>query len=182
MFDNPQPQDILAFWREAGPERWFKQDSQFDATLRWTFFGAYQSAAYGNLEDWKKTPEGALALIIVLDQFPRNIFRGLARAFGTDAQARDAARGSMDNGFDQAFENPMKRFFHLPFMHSEILADQDFCLARCQAADDEVGVKSAREHRDIIARFGRFPHRNALLNRKTTPEEQAFLDAGGFAG
>ncbi len=176
------PQDILAFWRQAGPALWFKQDRDFDSRLRWGFFGAHQSAARGELAEWLSEPDGALALILLLDQFPRNIFRGLARAFAADPAALAAASQAIARGFDQAFEVPLRRFFYLPAMHSETLADQDFCLEKCTACADEEGVKFAQIHRDIIARFGRFPHRNALLGRRTTPEEQAFLDAGGFAG
>ena len=180
--DNPTPQDIIDFWIEAGPQRWFKQDREFDGRLRWTFFGAHQAAAWGVLESWRETHEGALALILLLDQFPRNIFRGLARAFGTDENARDAALEAIARGFDAHYEAPLKRFFYLPFMHSEWLVDQDFCIEKCRASHDPEGVKFGEVHRDIIARFGRFPHRNALLGRVSTLEEQAFLDAGGFAG
>ena len=180
--DNPSPQDIIAFWREAGPKLWFAQNAEFDGRVRWEFFGAHQSAAYGILDGWAGDAEGALALILLLDQFPRNIFRGLARAFGTDAKALAVANAAIARGFDAAYEVPMKRFFYLPAMHSENLRDQDACLEKCAAAGDEEGVKFARVHRDIIARFGRFPHRNLLLGRTTTPEEQAFLDAGGFSG
>ena len=179
---NPQPQDILDFWRGAGPELWFKADRDFDGRLRWAFFGAHQAAARGLLDDWLDNGQGALALILLLDQFPRNIFRGLARAFGTDEAARAAARTAMERGFDSAFANPLKRFFYLPFMHSEDLADQNYCIEKCRAAGDDEGAKFGEIHRDIIARFGHFPHRNALLGRQTTPQEQAFLDAGGFAG
>ena len=182
MLDNPTPQDIIAFWREAGPKLWFTQDRDFDGRVRWSFFGAHQSAAWGNLDHWGETPDGALALILLLDQFSRNIFRGLARAFGADAKALAIARRAIAKGFDAQFEAPMKRFFYLPAMHSEELRDQDFCLEKCAAANDAEGVKFAQIHREIIARFGRFPHRNILLGRVTTLEEQAFLDAGGFAG
>ena len=180
--DNPAPRDIIAFWEEAGPKLWFTQDPAFDGRVRWEFFGAHQSAAYGGLDGWASNAGGALALILLLDQFPRNIFRGLARAFGTDGKALGVAKGAIARGFDAAWEVPVKRFFYLPAMHSEDVRDQDFCLEKCAAAGDEEGVKFARIHRDIIARFGRFPHRNALLGRQTTLEEQAFLDAGGFAG
>ena len=182
MLDNPAPQDIISFWTEAGPELWFTQNPEFDSRVRWNYFGAHQSAAYGNLDAWAEDAEGALALILLLDQFPRNIFRGLARAFGADAKALDVAYKAISRGFDKAFELPLRRFFYLPAMHSEDLRDQDFCLHECAACEDEEGVKFAQIHRDIIARFGRFPHRNPLLGRETTPEERAFLDAGGFSG
>ena len=182
MLDNPTPQDIIAFWQDAGPALWFTQDRAFDGRVRWTFFGAHQSAKHGNLDHWANDAGGALALILLLDQFPRNIFRGLARAFGTDVKARAIAHAAIERGFDAHFEAPLKRFFYLPAMHAEDLAEQDFCIEKCRAAGDAEGVKFAQIHRDIIARFGRFPHRNKLLGRQTTPDEQAFLDAGGFAG
>ena len=180
--NNPSPKNIVDFWRDAGPQLWFARDREFDGRVRWEFFGAHQSAAFGILDGWAETPEGALALILLLDQFPRNIFRGLARAFGTDAKALAVAGAAIARGFDGAFDAPLKRFFYLPAMHSENSRDQEFCLEKCVAAGDSEGAEFARVHRDIIARFGRFPHRNALLGRVTTPEEQAFLDAGGFAG
>ena len=127
-------------------------------------------------------PEGALALLILLDQFPRNMFRGAARAFATDPLARAIAAGALLKGFDAQVPPEMRGFFYLPFMHSEDLADQERCVALYQAAGDADGLKWAQEHADIIRRFGRFPHRNAVLGRASTPEEQAFLDSGGFAG
>jgi uncharacterized protein (DUF924 family) len=182
MIDNPTPADIIAFWREAGPARWFKQDDAFDECVRNSWLNTHEAAARDALEGWRATHEGALALIILLDQFPRNMFRGEARAFATDAQALAVAREAIAQGFDAHYQSPMRRFFYLPAMHSEALGDQDFCLDKCRAADDADGVKFAEIHRDIIARFGRFPHRNKILGRETTPAEQAFLDNGGFAG
>ena len=180
--ETPTPAEIVAFWREAGPERWFRKDPAFDATIRARFLAAHEAAAAGAFDSWAATAEGALALLILLDQFPRNLFRDEARAFATDDHALRVARGALARGFDAAYSNPMRRLFCLPLMHSERLADQEECVALCRAAEDEEGVKFAILHRDIIARFGRFPHRNKLLGRPTTPQEQAFLDGGGFAG
>ena len=179
---NTEPADVLAFWTAAGPKRWFSSDRDFDADMRWLFFGAYLAACRGDLSDWEETPDGALALILLLDQFPRNSFRGLARTFASDAQALATARRAIARGFDRAIDPPLRRFFYLPMMHAEDLAIQDECLAYLQASGDEDGLRFGREHRDIIAQFGRFPHRNEVLGRTTTEDERAFLDAGGFAG
>lgn len=178
----PSPADIVAFWRKAGPEKWFAKDAAFDAEIRQRFLPAYEAAAAGRLDDWQGTAEGAYALLILLDQFPRNLFRGSPQAFATDAKALAIARHAVATGFDKSYEPPEQRFLYMPFMHSEALHDQEHCIALCAAADDADGVKYAEIHRDIIRDFGRFPHRNAVLGRKTTAAEQAFLDDGGFAG
>jgi uncharacterized protein (DUF924 family) len=176
------PADILAFWRDAGPSRWFTRDGEFDATVRTRFLAVHDAAAAGLLAAWEDTADGAMALLIVLDQFPRNMFRGSARAYASDALARAVAGRALARGFDLRFANPERRFFYLPFMHSEDLADQERCLSLCAAAADREGVDYAVIHADIIRRFGRFPHRNEALGRTTTAEEAAFLAAGGFAG
>jgi uncharacterized protein (DUF924 family) len=176
------PDAVLAFWRAAGPEKWFKKDTAFDDGIRRRFLETYQAAAAGKLAGWEETPEGALALVIVLDQFARNMFRGGARAFAADPLARAVAERALARGFDQQAPLPDRQFFYLPFEHSESLADQERCVALFRATGDAEAVKWAELHADIIRRFGRFPHRNAALGRTTTPEEQAFLDSGGFAG
>lgn len=178
----PSAADIVAFWRAAGPEKWFAKDDAFDAEIRQRFLLAHEAAAAGALADWERKPEGAYALLILLDQFPRNLFRGSERAFATDAQALAVAERAIAHGFDKSYEPPEQRFFYMPFMHSEALADQEHCIALCAAADDLEGVKYAEIHRDIIRDFGRFPHRNPVLGRETTEQEQAFLDEGGFSG
>jgi uncharacterized protein (DUF924 family) len=175
------PQHVLAFWRAAGPDKWFTKDAAFDAEIATKFLATYEAAAAGALA-WDATPEGALALLIVLDQFPRNIFRGTARAFAADPLAREVAVRAIDRGFDQHVAVPERSFFYLPFEHSETLADQERCIALNRASGDADALKWAEIHADIIRRFGRFPHRNAVLGRTTTAEEQAFLDGGGFAG
>jgi uncharacterized protein (DUF924 family) len=179
---NDQAPDILAFWQAAGPDKWFTKDAAFDAEIRKRFLAAHEAAATGALGSWENNPAGALALVILLDQFPRNIFRGDARTFATDLTARAVAERSIAHGYDQQFTLPMRLFFYLPFMHAETLADQERCVALFEAAGEVGWMKFAIEHADIIRRFGRFPHRNLLLGRATTPDEQAFLDAGGFAG
>jgi uncharacterized protein (DUF924 family) len=176
------PADVLAFWRAAGPAQWFRKDDAFDADIGARFRTTHAEAAAGALTAWEATPESALALVIVLDQFPRNMFRGDARAFAADARAREVARRALARGFDQDVPATERMFFYLPFEHSENLADQERCSALFRANGDAELLKWAELHADIIRRFGRFPHRNAVLGRATTPAEQAFLDAGGFAG
>jgi uncharacterized protein (DUF924 family) len=175
-------EDVVAFWLAAGHERWFEPDEAFDAAIRERFATTYESAAAGLLSAWENSPEGALALVIVLDQFPRNMFRHSARAFAADPLARAVAGRAIAKGFDQRVAMPERSFFYLPFEHSEELADQERAVALMRATGDADLLKWAELHADIVRRFGRFPHRNAVLGRKTTPEEQAFLDRGGFSG
>ena len=179
--DAIKPTDVVAFWRDVGPKRWFEKDSALDDEIRQRFLGAHEAAAGDKLTAWEQNAEGALALLILLDQFPRNMFRGEARAFATDAKARAIASRAILHGFDGAIPD-MHTFFYLPFMHSEDLADQERAIAFYRAQNNEDGLKWAELHADIIRRFGRFPHRNAVLGRVNTPDEQAFLDGGGFAG
>jgi uncharacterized protein (DUF924 family) len=176
---NISPAGILAFWREAGRDAWYERNDAFDAEIRRRFLALWQKAVAGELSSWEATDEGALALVIVLDQFPRNMFRGTSQAFASDALARDVA---IARGADQRIDPVLLEFLYLPFMHSEHLPDQLHCVALFQNTDNAENLKYAREHADIIRRFGRFPHRNHLLGRDTTPDEQAFLDGGGFAG
>jgi len=143
---------------------------------------AHQTAARGCHTDWEERPEGALALILLLDQIPRNIYRGSAHAFATDPRAREVARRALARGFDKGYEPALRCFFYLPFEHSESAEDQALSVKLFVALGDEEFTKYAIVHRDIIERFGRFPHRNAVMGRETTTDEQAFLDGGGFAG
>lgn len=174
--------DVLAFWRGLGPDKWFEKDDAVDSEIRRRFGSTHDAAAAGRLTDWEASAEGAFALLIVLDQFPRNMFRGGARAFSTDGHARTVAARAIDRRFDRSFANPERRFFYLPFMHSEDMADQERCVSLCRQAEDATGVAFAELHADIIRRFGRFPHRNSVLGRDTTPEETRFLADGGFSG
>jgi uncharacterized protein (DUF924 family) len=176
------PAQVLVFWREAGPQSWFVRDTDFDTSVRDRFLAVYKAATEGLLQAWEDTADGALALVIVLDQFPRNMFRDSARAYASDLLARAVAARALARGFDLRFANPERRFFYLPFMHSEDMEDQQRCLSLCAAAGDHEGVEYAVIHAGIIGRFGRFPHRNAVLGRVTTAEEAAFLADGGFAG
>jgi uncharacterized protein (DUF924 family) len=176
------PNDILGFWRSAGPKKWFSKSPAFDEAIRLKFEPVHHAAARGEYDAWTATPEAALALLILLDQFPRNLYRNSAHAFATDPKAREIARAAVDAGFDRQVDPELRNFFYLPFEHSEDITDQDYALALCTEAGDENNLKFAVIHRDIIVRFGRFPHRNACLGRKTTPLEQQFLDEGGFSG
>ena len=173
------PEEILAFWRAAGPAKWFEREDAFDAEIRARFLATYEAAAAGRLDSWLAMPDGTLALLILLDQFPRNLFRDEARAFATDAAARTIAERAIARGIDRPFPLPERRFFYLPLMHSENLADQERCIALCREAGDTEGGAYAEIHADVLRRFGRFPHRNRALGRDTTPDERAFLEAGG---
>jgi uncharacterized protein (DUF924 family) len=182
MTDEATPADILAFWREAGPDRWYKKDGAFDDEVRRRFLGLWREAVAGKLSSWETTDEGALALTIVLDQFPRNMFRGDPLTFSSDAMAREVAGRAIDRGADARIDPVLLEFLYMPFMHSEHLPDLLRCVELFRKTDNAEQMKYALHHADIISRFGRFPHRNRVLGRETTPQEQAFLDAGGFSG
>jgi uncharacterized protein (DUF924 family) len=171
------PADIVSFWREAGPGKWFAQDDRFDLAIRSRFLLTHEAAAKGELAEWEISAEGALALIILLDQFPRNMFRRQACAFASDARARAVADRALANGFDQAVDVAMRAFFYLPLMHSEALGDQDRSVRLFEALGDPGQLRYAKEHRATIQQFGRFPRRNHALNRDSTPAERAFLEA-----
>jgi len=179
-------QYVIGFWLAAGPKAWFAKDDAFDAAIRDRFGDLHMQASRGDLHSWSASPEGALALLILLDQFPRNMHRGSAHAFATDPLAYAIARRAVAAGFDQKVAPELRPFFYLPFEHSERIEDQDRAVELCEAHKTATGdgdtLKWALLHRDIVARFGRFPHRNRCLGRVTTPEEQAYLDGGGFSG
>lgn len=182
MSDVKSATDIISFWQNAGYDKWFNKDDAFDATVHEQFLPTYEAAAAGRLNDWEATPESALALVIVLDQFPRNMFRGSPQSWATDPIARDVIKRALAKGFDKMVPEALRTFFYLPLMHSENIDDQQKCVAFYKALGDENSLKYAELHEDIIRRFGRFPHRNPILGRDTTPEERAFLEAGGFGG
>ncbi|MBK9069857.1 MAG: DUF924 domain-containing protein [Myxococcales bacterium] len=171
--------DVIAFWQDAGFSKWFTKDEVFDATFRESCLTLHQRAATGQLDAWQSTANGALALILLFDQFPRNAFRNTAQMFATDAMARDYAARALAQGFDNQVQPALRMFFYLPFEHSENLDDQHRSVALHEAIDFK---EYAVQHRDIIQRFGRFPHRNAVLGRPSTAAELAYLEAGGFAG
>lgn len=177
----PTAAEIIAFWRQAGPQRWFEKDTAFDSEISARFLPAHEAAARGELDGWQTTPEGAFALLILLDQFPRNMFRGTPRAFATDDKALVLAKAALARGDHYHVGEDINQFLAMPLMHSEDLGDQEACVRWMQEIGEE-NVPFAEEHRDIVARFGRFPHRNPILGRTTTPDEQAYLDGGGFAG
>ena len=189
MRDQTTSADVLLFWfgdeseRRKPQKRWFEKDSTFDREVRERFLPFYEHAASGRMSHLKGNPLDCLALIIVLDQFPRNMFRGTPRAFATDGLALDAARHAVARGFDRQMHAVERMFAYLPFEHSESLADQERACELTQALDGFEETKDAHRyailHRDIIRRFGRFPHRNAILGRSSTPEEIEFLKGPG---
>lgn len=179
---QPRSDEVVEFWRAAGAARWFAHDDAFDAECATRFLDAHHAAARREFEDWMDDALGALALLILLDQIPRNIFRDSAHAYATDGLAREYAQRALDAGFDGQVEPGLRAFFYLPFEHSEDLADQERSLFLHRALPGKGADRWARLHHEIIRRFGRFPHRNAALGRTTTVEEQAFLDSGGFKG
>lgn len=173
--------DVTTFWRNAGTDAWFTKDAAFDTEFRTRFLDLHHAAARRELDGWIDHPESALALMILLDQFPRNCFRGTAHMFATDPLARHFAIKAVEAGHDMAVDVDLRVFFYLPFEHSENLDDQRYSVDLTEANAPDY-LKYAIEHREIIERFGRFPHRNPPLGRETTPDEKAFLDDGGFSG
>jgi uncharacterized protein (DUF924 family) len=173
--------DVVNFWRQAGPGRWFAKDPEFDKTFRDRFLSLHESATRGELERWLATAEGALALVLLLDQFPRNAFRNTPRMYEADATARAMADAAIAAGYDRQVDVGLQVFFYIPFGHSEDLADQERSVM-LNRRFGEPNMTLAERHRDIIRRFGRFPHRNQILERPMRPEEQQYLDEGGFAG
>ena len=172
---------VVDFWREAGPDLWFAKDPDFDRRFRERFLTQHEAAARGEFTDWLATPRGALALLILLDQFPRNAFRGTPRMYQTDVLARETARTAIAKGHDKRVQDELRLFFYLPFGHSEDVADQDWSVALARCLGEPV-LSHAEQHRGIVQRFGRFPHRNPILGRAMTEMEQRFLDGGGFSG
>ena len=181
--------EILDFWFGGEAERgtfrdvWFEKNEDFDREISSRFRKDYERAAAGGLEDWQNSERGCLALILLLDQFPRNMFRGDARAFATDHRARAVADHAVSEGMDLALPPIQRMFVYLPFEHSEDTEDQQRSIELFLALDEELDgpdlVSYARRHAEIISRFGRFPHRNATLGRDTTPEEAEFLEEPG---
>lgn len=181
------PEDVLDFWfgsagspeREGDRELWWSVGTAFDEEVRRRFLGLHEAAAAGGLGGWRGSPEGALALVLALDQFPRNMFRGTPRAYATDARALAAAEAALARGFDRALPFTMAKFFYLPLMHCEEVELQRRCVALFEPHRDapagEKSLESARRHLEIVERFGRFPHRNAVLGRSSTAEEVDFL-------
>jgi uncharacterized protein (DUF924 family) len=173
--------EVVAFWEGAGPALWFAKDDAFDRRFRERFLALHEAAARGELDHWNATPAGALALVVLLDQFPRNSFRDTPRMYATDAAARRLAAAAIDAGHDRAVAPDLQKFFYLPFGHSEELADQERAVELCSRLGGR-DLQQALHHREIVRRFGRFPHRNAILGRATTKDEQDYLANGGYTG
>jgi len=183
MNDTASIRDILDFWflPLADPgygkrrELWWNSTPELDAEIGRRFGMLVERAIAGELDHWRKSPDGALALTLSCDQFTRNMWRKTARAFAGDAKARDTARHALANGYPAAYPIDMRLFFFMPFQHSEDLGDQDFCCTLFASLGNPDNDKHAIEHRDIVARFGRFPHRNEVLDRPSTGEELDYL-------
>lgn len=176
MSENPSPQDIIEFWySEDMRKSWFSSTPELDGRIRDEFEALWRKAAAGELDEWKSSPEGCLALIIVLDQFPLNMFRGEARSFKTGQKAIDTARYALEKGYDKAIPTEKLAFLYMPLMHSEALEDQELSVRLYEEANLEGNLHFARHHRELIKKFGRFPHRNAILGRKSTEEEIEYL-------
>ncbi len=181
---------ILSFWfgdpnsPDYGNSKsfWFQSTPPLDLEIRENFEDVYKQAINNDLDSLMETPEGCLALIILLDQFPRNMYRGTSQAFASDPKALDVAKFALSEGFDQNLSSFQKMFLYLPFEHSENLKDQEKSVELFKALNDEEGLEYAIQHRDIITRFGRFPHRNSILGRINTPEELLFLKNPGTHG
>ena len=170
------PDDVLTLWfSERVKSLWFDSTPEFDQELRDKFQDTYRAALEGELSDWERSAEGALALVICLDQFPLNMFRGKPESFAGEALSRQVSARAIDRGFDQELEGPRKAFLYLPFMHSEDMEDQDRVVELFDRAGLENNLHWAKHHREIVRRFGRFPHRNAILGRDSTPEELGYL-------
>jgi uncharacterized protein (DUF924 family) len=170
------PKDILDFWyAEEMRSKWFASTPQLDAAIKEQFEPIWEAALRGELDDWLNSADGCLALAIILDQLPLNMFRGTAKRFASEAKSRDAARHAIGQGFDKQIDPARLAFLYMPFMHSENLADQDLSVELFEAAGLENNLRFAKHHREIVRRFGRFPHRNAILGRAGTPEELDYL-------
>lgn len=177
------PEEILSFWLdEVGEDNWYAVEDALDAEIRDRFFDTWQAACEGRFSLWLTYPSGALAYIILTDQFPRNMFRGEGRAFSSDRAALAAAKSSIHKGWDLKIDPPARQFFYLPMMHSENLIDQDRCVRlmceRMPKTSDN--LLHARAHRKVIRDFGRFPYRNEALDRTFTALEKSYVENGGY--
>lgn len=177
-----KPEDIVSFWEQAGPTRWFFKDAVFDGALKVRFGAACGEARQGVFDHWSETAEGALGLVLLLDQVSRNIHRGSPLAFAGDAKGLALARSSIAKGYHHKLIPARAQWFIMPFEHAEDIDAQNRAVALFETMGLSDMAYWASLHRDIIVRFGRFPHRNALLGRASTPDELVFLKAGGFAG
>src|SRR6056297_893509 len=178
------PDDVLSFWLdEIGPKGWYEASEELDATIRERFMAAWENAQEGAYSLWLTYPSGTLAYIILMDQFPRNMFRSEGRAFSTDRPALAAAKAAINRKWDMRIDEPARQFFYLPLMHSENLCDQEQCVRLICERMPETGESNllhARAHREVIRNFGRFPYRYAALGRSTTASESEFMAQGGY--
>lgn len=175
--------DVLDYWTSLGPEGWYAGGEALDAEIRSLFENDWNAASVGGLSDWRSCARGTLAYIVLTDQFPRNMFRGTAKAFATDERARTAAMRTWQHQLDLQVPEPMRQFFYMPLMHAENTFDQDRSICLIKSRMPRTGAENlvhARAHREVIRRFGRFPFRNAALGRQSTPAEQQFLNEGGY--
>lgn len=178
------PEEVLSFWLdEVGAARWYATDPSLDADIRERFLQTWQAACEGQFSLWLTYPSGTLAYIILMDQFPRNMFRGEARAFSSDRAALAAAKAAIDKNWDMRIDEPARQFFYLPLMHSENLCDQERCVRLLCERMPETGKSNllhARAHREVIRLFGRFPYRNDALARSSTSPETDYVSSGGY--
>jgi len=177
--DRNTQNELIAFWfAENSKARWYDATDAFDQQCLERFGKLVETADSGKLEHWMETPEGALSLCLLLDQLPRNIYRATPKAFASDPKAVSVAAGAIDKGFDQDLDLEKRKFLYLPFMHSEVLAEQERSVVLSTAMGDKDTLEYAIEHAEIVRRFGRFPHRNAILGRVNSTEENAYLADG----
>lgn len=178
------PEQVLKFWlEEVGEDGWYAGGAELDAEITRRFLSVWEDARHRRLEHWRETPQGKLALLLVLDQFPRNMFRDDARAFSTDGMALKLANKAIHRRWDLRIKEPERQFFYLPLMHSECRTDQDRCVRLILTRLPQTGAHNllhARAHRAVIRSFGRFPYRNAVLGRASTADERAYMEAGGY--
>ena len=171
--------ELVDFWRDAGMAKWFRGGEAFDAECRTRWLDAHFAAARREFDHWMDDADAALALVLLLDQIPRNVFRNSGHAFATDSLALHVASRAIDAGHDAQIDAGLRFFFYMPFEHSEAIAGQDRAVELFTALGNKDLLGYANAHREVIIRFGRFPHRNAALGRDNASEEQAWLDAGG---
>ncbi|MCG7622577.1 MULTISPECIES: DUF924 family protein [unclassified Epibacterium] len=179
-----RPEEILEFWLDdVGEQGWYRQDDALDAQIRERFEDSWTKACEGSYSFWLTYPSGALAYIILMDQFPRNMFRGEGKAFSSDQAALAAAKAAVDRKWDLKIDEPARQFFYLPMMHSESLCDQERCVRLIHERLEKTGAENllhARAHREVIRLFGRFPYRNEALHRPSTAPELDYVSAGGY--
>lgn len=173
--------DLLAAWWDIGEDGWFAQSDETDAMLKTRFADLVAEARAGALDTWQDAPHTTLALILLLDQLPRNIFRGTPEAFASDARAMEVADHARARRFDLAYHGVVRSFFYMPYMHAEDMAAQTLCCDLFRSMGNQNSYYYALIHMDAIRRFGRFPHRNGIFGRTTTPEEEAYMASGGFS-